>query len=62
MTTETAQGQTLGNKSTPTLFIDGKIVELTTFSSWDDLYKAIDAAIAAAGSAAPSSSAASAAP
>jgi len=62
VTTETAQGQTLGIQSTPTLFIDGKIVDLTTFSSWDDLYKAIDAAIAAAGSAAPSSSAASTAP
>ena len=60
VTAETAQGQALGIRSTPTLFIDGKMVDLTTFTSWDDLYKALDAAVAAPS--VPSLSPASAAP
>lgn len=49
VTAELAAGQAAGVESTPSLFLDGKLVPLTTFSSWDDLYAAIDVAIAASG-------------
>ncbi len=67
VTASTAAGRAAGVASTPTLVLDGKTVPLATFTSWDDLLKAIDAAVAAAdqspqGSAAPSASPASAAP
>ncbi len=66
MTAETQAGVAAKVTGTPTLVLDGQIVALSTFTSWDDLYAAIDAAIAAAGSAAPSvvpsASSASAAP
>lgn len=58
VTAETTAGTAAGVRSTPTLVLNGTIVQLATFTSWDDLFKAIDAAIAAAGtpsSAAPSS-------
>ncbi len=65
---ERSAGSAAGVNSTPTLFLDGTIVPLSTFTSWDDLYAAIDAAIAAAGgpstgpSTVPSASPASPAP
>jgi protein-disulfide isomerase len=67
VTAETDTGRAAGVASTPTLVLNGQRVPLSSFSSWDDLYAAIDAAIAAAGgssggSAAPSSGPASAAP
>lgn len=67
VTSETHAGQAAGVSSTPTLYLAGTLVPLSTFTSWDDLYAAIDAAIAAAGggagpSAAPSASSGSAAP
>lgn len=57
VTAETNAGNTAGVRSTPTLVLNGKVVQLSTFTSWNDLYKAIDAAVAAAGvpSTAPSS-------
>lgn len=66
VTAETQAGAAANVSSTPTLVLDGQIVPLSTFTSWDDLYAAIDAAVAAGGSAAPSAvpsaSSASAAP
>ena len=65
---ERSAGSAAGVNSTPTLFLDGTIVPLSTFTSWDDLYAAIDAAVAAAGgpatgpSTVPSASPASPAP
>jgi protein-disulfide isomerase len=59
---ETQTGAGVGVTSTPTLILDGAVVDLTTFSTWDDLFKAIDARIVASGgspgaSAAPASAA-----
>jgi protein-disulfide isomerase len=51
VTSETQAGQSAGVSGTPTLFLAGKLVPLSSFTSWDDLYRAIDAAVAAAGSA-----------
>jgi protein-disulfide isomerase len=66
VTAETQAGVAAKVTGTPTLALDGAIVPLSTFTSWDDLYAAIDAAVAAAGSTtpspAPSASSASAAP
>jgi protein-disulfide isomerase len=45
---ETETGRTAGVASTPTLMLNGQIVPLASFSSWNDLYAAIDAAVAAA--------------
>jgi protein-disulfide isomerase len=63
---ETQAGVAAKVSGTPTLVLDGQIVPLSTFTSWDDLYAAIDAVVAAAGSStaspAPSASSASAAP
>jgi protein-disulfide isomerase len=61
---ETGVGSQAGVSQTPTLTLDGKIVPLTSFSSWNDLFSLLDTTIAAAGgsgapvsSASPSSSA-----
>jgi protein-disulfide isomerase len=51
VTAETDAGKAAGVASTPTLVLNGQTVPLSSFSSWDDLYKAIDAAVAAAGGA-----------
>jgi protein-disulfide isomerase len=67
VTAETDAGRAVAVASTPTLVLNGSVVPLASFSSWDDLYAAIDAAVAAAGgssggSANPTSGPASAAP
>jgi protein-disulfide isomerase len=62
VTAETQAGIAAKVSGTPTMMLDGRIVPLSTFTTWDDLFKAIDAAIAAGGSAVPSASPASAAP
>ncbi len=67
VTAETQVGQAAGVSSTPTLFLAGTLVPLSSFKTWDDLYAAIDAAIAAAGGGAgatapPSASSGSGAP
>jgi len=49
VTSETQAGQSAGVSGTPTLFLAGKLLPLSSFTSWDDLYRAIDAAVAAAG-------------
>ncbi len=61
---ETGVGAQTGVRSTPTLVLDGKIVPLDTFTSWDDLFTLIDTTVAGAGgssapvgSASPSSTA-----
>ena len=48
VTAETETGRTAGVASTPTLVLNGQIVQLASFSSWNDLYAAIDAAVAGA--------------
>jgi hypothetical protein len=67
VTAETDAGRAVAVASTPTLVLNGSVVPLASFSSWDDLYAAIDAAVAATGgssggSANPTSVPASAAP
>ena len=62
VTAETQSGVGAGVTSTPTLVLDGTVVDLSTFSTWDQLFQAIDARIAASGgspgaSAAPASAA-----
>jgi protein-disulfide isomerase len=49
VTAETKAGVAAGVKSTPTLVLDGTVVDLSTFSTWDQLFQAIDARIAATG-------------
>jgi protein-disulfide isomerase len=46
---ETKSGVAVGVTSTPTLILDGRVLDLSTFSSWDQLFQAIDARIAASG-------------
>lgn len=57
---ETKTGVSVGVTATPTLILDGTVVDLSTFSTWDQLFQAIDARIVASGgspgaSAAPAS-------
>lgn len=62
VTAETKSGVSAGIQSTPTLILDGTVVDLTKFSTWEQLFQAIDARIVASGgapggSAAPASTA-----
>ena len=49
VTAETPSGVSAGVTSTPTLILDGTVLDLSTFSTWDQLFQAIDARIAASG-------------
>ncbi|MGZ8501670.1 MAG: DsbA family protein [Candidatus Limnocylindrales bacterium] len=49
VTSETKLGVGAGVTSTPTLVLDGTVVDLSNFSTWDQLFQAIDARIAASG-------------
>lgn len=46
---ETKAGVSAGVTSTPTLILDGRVLDLSKFSTWDQLFQAIDARIAASG-------------
>jgi protein-disulfide isomerase len=61
VTTETELGVRAGVTSTPTLVLDGTVLDLSRFSTWDELYQAIEARIVAAGGS-PGASAAPASP
>jgi protein-disulfide isomerase len=49
VTDETTSGVSAGVTSTPTLILDGTVLDLTTFKTWDQLFQAIDVRIAASG-------------
>ncbi|MDP9482726.1 MAG: DsbA family protein [Chloroflexota bacterium] len=46
---ETQSGVSAGVTRTPTLVLDGTVVDVSTFTSWDQLFQAIDARIVASG-------------
>jgi protein-disulfide isomerase len=49
VTAETQSGVSAGITSTPTLILDGTVVDLSSLSTWDQLFQAIDARIVASG-------------
>ena len=49
VTAETQSGVKAGIQSTPTLVLDGTVVDLSSFGTWDQLFEAIDARIVASG-------------
>jgi protein-disulfide isomerase len=55
VTAETQLGVGAGVTRTPTLVLDGTVIDVSTFSTWDQLLQAIDARIAASGGSAGSS-------